>query len=556
MMSAAIQIVTLIETLSLVFCFAGILFHNLRRTGRARKGVLLLIVLVSWQAWAIPIGILCFPVVAAVLFVVVWVAELAVRSSVIATLGRTLKHCHSCEGTSVYNRINDHANVCQTRAQRRALRKSLKKLRKKGLRAERQAENTHRKYCIAFIMIDVVGVYVQVMSLICFLVVLRALIMIAIFVETVVVCGCIVRCFCVIWPPAVWIQTSCRLLEMTCWPVEAVVARLPVLGLPCCSPLVESMLRTCFWCVLMRGCALGDVAATGTCILRMLALHGSTAASCRAFSMLVMLGLDERSFSLEGKVLLCAAVAMAPLFPPRRASADYMREVREFRAQHGSEPVETPDSAGYALATRIRKARAKGVFNAAELAELDSEIPAPAAAQKNPAGACHPCPGCRRNRRADHPEHTRVDGCRFPDVEPVVWNCPGCARNRPAEHPEHTHVDGECRVPQQRVRSSGSRAKAGAQPRSALARATPAGSAFSSALGGSSSGSDARSSPDIARPSDPLIVEATEPQVPDPEIDGGELVLDDPPPSRSNTQIERTSSAISQEGQDASAATG
>ena len=87
MMSAAIQIVTLIETLSLVFCFAGILFHNLRRTGRARKGVLLLIVLVSWQARAIPIGILCFPGVAAVLFVVVRVAELAVRSSVVATLG-------------------------------------------------------------------------------------------------------------------------------------------------------------------------------------------------------------------------------------------------------------------------------------------------------------------------------------------------------------------------------------------------------------------------------------------------------------------------------------
>ena len=253
MMSAALQIVTLIATWSLVCCFAGILFHTLRRTGRASKGVLLLIVLVSWQAWAIPIGILCFPVVAAVLFVVVRVAELAVRSSVIATLGRTLKHCHSCEGASVYNRFNDHANACQTRAQRRALRKSLKKLRKKGLRAERQAENKHRKYWIAFIGIDVVGVYVRVMNLICFLVVLRALIMIAIFIGAVVVCGCVVRCFCVIWPPAVWIQTSCRLLEMTCWPVEAVVARLPVLGLPCCSPLVESMLRTCFWCVLLRG---------------------------------------------------------------------------------------------------------------------------------------------------------------------------------------------------------------------------------------------------------------------------------------------------------------
>ena len=204
----------------------------------------------------------------------------------------------------MYNRFNDHANACQTRAQRRALRKSLKNLRKKGVKAERQAENTHRKYCIAFIVIDVVGVYVQVMSLICFLVVLRALIMIAIFVGTVIVCGFIVGCLSVIWPPAVWIQTSCRLLQMRRWPVEAVVARLPVLGLPCCAPLVESMLRTCLWCVLLRGCALGDVAATGTCILWMLALHGSTAASCRAFSMLVLPGLDERPFSLEGKVIL------------------------------------------------------------------------------------------------------------------------------------------------------------------------------------------------------------------------------------------------------------
>ena len=177
------------ETLFLVFCFAGILFHTLRRTGRASKGGLLLIVLVSWQAWAIPIGILCFPVFAVVLFVVVCVAELAVRSFVIATQGRTLKHCHSCEGASVYNRFNEHTNACQTRAQRRALRKCLKKLRKKGQKAESQAKNTHRKYWIAFLVIDVVGVYVQVMSLICFLVLLRALIMIAI-------------CKCKYWPVA------------------------------------------------------------------------------------------------------------------------------------------------------------------------------------------------------------------------------------------------------------------------------------------------------------------------------------------------------------------
>ena len=95
-----------------------------------------------------------------------------------------------------------------------------------------------------------------------------------------------------------------------------------------------------------------------------------------------------------------------------------------------------------------------------------------------------------------------------------------------------------------------------AQPRLAPARATPAASAFSSALGGSSSGFGARSTSDIARPSDLLIVEATKPQLPDPEIDGGELVLDDPPASRSHAEIERTSSATGQEGEEASAATG
>ena len=38
---------------------------------------------------------------------------------------------------------------------------------------------------------------------------------------------------------------------------------------------------------------------------------------------------------------------------------------------------------------------------------------------------------------------------------------------------------------------------------------------------------------------DPLIVEATEPQPGDPEIDGGEMVLEEPPPSRSNDEAGR-----------------
>ena len=119
-----------------------------------------------------------------------------------------------------------------------------------------------------------------------------------------------------------------------------------------------------------------------------------------------------------------------------------------------------------ATVARIQKVRAKGVFNAAELAELDSKITAPAAKQNERAGA----------------------------------------------------VAAVAKV---------------AQPRSAPTKTTPAGSAISSALGGSSLGSGARSGSDIARPSDLSIVEGMEPQqVPDPEIDVGKLVPEDPPPSR------------------------
>ena len=154
-MSTALQIATLIATLPLVLCFTGILLYTLRKTGRASKGVLLMTVLISRQAWVLLIGTICLPVVAAVLYLVVYVAELVVSSSVIAAQGRTLKHCHSREGASVYNQFNAHANPCQPRVQRRALRKSLMKLRKKGQKAERQAENTHRKCRIAFRLLQI-----------------------------------------------------------------------------------------------------------------------------------------------------------------------------------------------------------------------------------------------------------------------------------------------------------------------------------------------------------------------------------------------------------------
>ena len=153
-------------------------------------------------------------------------------------------------------------------------------------------------------------------------------------------------------------------LEVSHWSVKSILGRLAVWPLRCCNPLMVSMLRICLWYIILRGYSLGDVAATGACILSMFAVHGSSAASCRAFSMLAMLGLDEWSLSLEGKVLSCAVVAVAPLFPPRRASDEYIEEVRDYMAQHGSMPRENTSGAGHTLATRIRMQLERGALNA------------------------------------------------------------------------------------------------------------------------------------------------------------------------------------------------
>ena len=79
--------------------------------------------------------------------------------------------------------------------------------------------------------------------------------------------------------------------EVSHWSVKSILGRLAVWPLRCCNPLMVSMLRICLWYIILRRYSLGDVAATGTCVLWMLGLHGSTAASCRSFSMLVMMGL-------------------------------------------------------------------------------------------------------------------------------------------------------------------------------------------------------------------------------------------------------------------------
>ena len=84
---------------------------------------------------------------------------------------------------------------------------------------------------------------------------------------------------------------------------------------------IATALRKSLMFALFCGCAFGDVAAMGASLLLALGLHASTAASCSAFTMLVMLSLDARFFSLDTKMVLCVVSALAPLFPPEQGSA-------------------------------------------------------------------------------------------------------------------------------------------------------------------------------------------------------------------------------------------
>ena len=59
--------------------------------------------------------------------------------------------------------------------------------------------------------------------------------------------------------------------------------------------------------------------------------------------------------------------------PPKKTSADYLREWRQFKADHGFEPAETKGGVGYSLAVRSRRARARGVFSDIEIAEIDAQ---------------------------------------------------------------------------------------------------------------------------------------------------------------------------------------
>ena len=54
------------------------------------------------------------------------------------------------------------------------------------------------------------------------------------------------------------------------------------------------------------------------------------------------------------------------------------------------------------------------------------------------------CPGCKRHRRRDDPEHDRGPNCRYQEFDAHVWNCPACRRNLPRASPKHL-LDETCR---------------------------------------------------------------------------------------------------------------
>ena len=54
------------------------------------------------------------------------------------------------------------------------------------------------------------------------------------------------------------------------------------------------------------------------------------------------------------------------------------------------------------------------------------------------------CPGCKRHRRKDDPEHDRGPNCRYRDVSEHKWECPACVRNLPRPDVRHK-LDHTCK---------------------------------------------------------------------------------------------------------------
>ena len=103
-----------------------------------------------------------------------------------------------------------------------------------------------------------------------------------------------------------------------------------------------------------------------------------------------------------------------------------MAEWRKYVVLYGSVPVEKVTSPGCGLAQRIRKARARGVFNAAQLAELNCSSPGSVVAQARSAGAVA-VPGMVLRRRSARARATPASSA-FSPAPSGSNSCPGdCA---------------------------------------------------------------------------------------------------------------------------------
>ena len=70
------------------------------------------------------------------------------------------------------------------------------------------------------------------------------------------------------------------------------------------------------------------------------------------------------------------------------------------------------------------------------------------------------CPGCRGHIRREDPRHDRGPGCKFRDVEAMVWECDGCKHHRHRNHPSHTNGP-DCRWSIARTVGEGASAERG-----------------------------------------------------------------------------------------------
>ena len=161
--------------------------------------------------------------------------------------------------------------------------------------------------------------------------------------------------------------------------------------------LLERLCRLCLLCVLWCGAISGDIAATGACVVWSVGLHGNTMTVCRAFSMLVTVGLEADFVGADVRTIIVLASVVSPLFPPKRCvcvtqqrrggrrkniGAELMSEWRAYIAKYGRAPRENSkfsNGPGCRLARRMRKGKAAAIFSDTKLAEVTASAELPTA---------------------------------------------------------------------------------------------------------------------------------------------------------------------------------